>query len=140
MGKCSICGTGLAFLEGYNNEGKRYCSNCWNNGKPKDKKEKPSELKKDEKGDSKKKLKENSKNNNLWVWLFIIAAIISFSYWNPFSNNNDYEYCVDSCVSENDFCLSMNIEVASNFVEYILSEDMEDCQWDLEDCVEDCKK
>ncbi len=79
--------------------------------------------------------KKEELRNNWKFWALIILAVIVFF---GFSDNEDYQRCVDDCVWENDYCLETSTFYSSNSVEYILYYNVLDCQYDLEDCVTEC--
>ena len=82
----------------------------------------------------KKKNEEISIWKNWKFWILIALVVLFFN----FSNNEDYGYCVDDCVFENEMCLMDYSDFASSGIEYILYGYAEECQYDLEDCVEEC--
>ena len=86
----------------------------------------------------KQKPKEKEKRKLSWweLVLIIIAVLFIFDF---LDGSDDYEYCVDRCVSSLDTCSSSSMEYIG-YTGYITEYNTDDCYYDLKDCVRDCKK
>ncbi len=78
--------------------------------------------------------------NNIWkdwrIWLIILLLIL-FSF--SFSDNDDYGYCLDDCLYENEFC-SDGFQVYSGESWWMLREVYDECHYDLRNCIEGCER
>ena len=78
------------------------------------------------------------------TWWQIAGLIILFAIifnWIGGSDNDyeDYEYCVERCVSDNSYCI-YGAEQFLNGGSYLVGDDAIDCTDELEYCIEDCKR
>lgn len=92
-----------------------------------------------------KKFEEMSKEEQKKYYIFLVSAVAVLTFilvmlWLSYDNKTselddktteleDYQDCVTDCVSENDICL----------LDAVTKLDVEDCQIDLNSCVNDCE-
>lgn len=83
--------------------------------------------------------KENINKISWWGGFGLILIIIGLVWWFDYIKTDDYSSCVDSCVSDVDFCVDSTIIYDKNFNEYILLGNYENCFSELELCILDCE-
>ena len=81
---------------------------------------------------------EEKDKKNYWKITGIVLLVLLV--WFLMGNNKDYEYCVDNCVLDNEWCVTDYTEYGKSGLWYLSEIEVEECFWDLEDCIEDCKK
>ena len=74
-------------------------------------------------------------------WIYLLLGLIIGGLIGSANNNEEYSYCVDSCVNDMDSC-TWDYSVLNNAQTnwYILQDDYDDCFSDLESCISLCKR
>jgi len=133
--KCSVCGKVTPFLTGFSDEGKVYCTKCWEGKNPKEHlKEEKKDMKEVKEKEEKKELsEEENKSIPNWVWIVMIAliALILFLGWivNDSANQERISYNAKSFIEQ----CGLSLTVCDLSVS-VLNEDR-DCPKEFIECV-----
>jgi len=78
-----------------------------------------------------------------WVYL-LLGLLIGWAICSWGGSNEEYKNCVHNCVidegsgvSDFEYCVWSSYAYAQNKVSYVLTDDYEDCEGDLDMCSED---
>lgn len=72
--------------------------------------------------------------------LAALAIIIAFFLWWHYSTKiDDYSFCVEACVSDNDYCVSSSIAFDKSSNGWISEYNYQNCFNELDLCVMDCE-
>jgi hypothetical protein len=129
MRECRICHKKIHLFDKYDARVKGYCPSCY-----------AKKSSKEEEQNNKAKSENQSPKGKIPGWLLWLIIIIIGLYLLTYQEDykEDYKYCIEDCVSENYDCLSSEIRDVGT-TEFILWDDAENCQTDLEICTETCK-
>jgi hypothetical protein len=92
MANCGVCKKELSFMEGFHDEGNRYCDNCWNNKKSQVSKNNKKEKESINKKNITRVRRKQSKLLNCAGVLFIIAIFLMYTAY-----QSDQEYKMYHC-------------------------------------------
>jgi hypothetical protein len=86
--------------------------------------------------------KEQTQNVDYYaIVLWILLGVLFFLWISGFFSEDieEYEFCIEDCSSENEWCISHGYEIATNGFEYIRFSDAKRCSFNLESCISYCK-
>ncbi|VVB79055.1 Uncharacterised protein [uncultured archaeon] len=84
-------------------------------------------------------MEKNREGHKGWWWIALVI-LVGIGVWWGLSSENKYEKsCVDSCISEEDYCTLEASNIAQSGTEYLLYDDYQDCFDELESCISLCE-
>ena len=71
----------------------------------------------------------------------ILIFLLIFGFYHFVFSLPDYKYCIDSCATDNELCISepWKVKVSQSGFQYLAYEDAESCSNELSSCIRDCE-